>query len=336
MYRTGDLARWRADGTLDFLGRADDQVKIRGFRIEPGEIEAALLAIPGLAQASVQPREIAGETRLVGYLVRRPGEAVPAASELRQALAAQLPDYMVPAAFVVLEALPLTPNGKLDRRALPDPEGSETGTPYRAPRDAREALLRALYAELTGAAPVGIDDGFFALGGHSLLALRLIARLRREQGIELPLRALFEHPAPAAQASLWRSRSNSPRLVGLSPDDAQPQPAGGDGDVLDMESHQFGAAQRAGEAEQQQGAVAAAAGAAVAGGEQLAQLDERQRRRLAGRPAAGAQGALQRPPGVAMRRVPGQVVEAVQFAECRQPAADGGRCRSSFPISAPG
>jgi len=200
MYRTGDLARWRPDGTLDFLGRADDQVKIRGFRIEPGEIEAALSAHPDLARVSVQPREIAGEIRLVAYLVPRPGRPVPPAAELRQALAAKLPDYMVPSAFVALAALPLTPNGKLDRRALPAPEGIETGTPYRAPRDAGEALLCALYRELTGAARVGIDDGFFALGGHSLLALRLIARLRQEQGVELPLRSLFEHPAPEALA----------------------------------------------------------------------------------------------------------------------------------------
>jgi acyl carrier protein len=225
MYRTGDLARWRADGTLDFLGRADAQLKLRGFRIEPGEIEAALLALPGLAQASVQPREVAGETRLVAYLVTRPGEAVPPASELRQSLAARLPDYMVPAAFMVLDAMPLTPNGKLDRRALPAPDGIESGVAYRAPRDAREALLCGLFAELTGAARVGIDDGFFALGGHSLLALRLIARLRQEHGIELPLRALFEHPTPAALARV---------LAAAQRDATPPILAGGgrDGDAV--------------------------------------------------------------------------------------------------------
>jgi aryl carrier-like protein len=200
MYRTGDLARWRSDGTLDFLGRADQQLKLRGFRIEPGEIEAALLGLPGLAQASVQPREVAGETRLVAYLVARPGEAVAPASALRQSLAARLPEYMVPSAYVVLDALPLTPNGKLDRRALPAPDGIETGIAYRAPRDGREALLCGLYAELTGASRVGIDDGFFALGGHSLLALRLLARLRQEHGVEVALRSLFEHPTPRGLA----------------------------------------------------------------------------------------------------------------------------------------
>ena len=221
MYRTGDLARWRADGTLDFLGRADEQVKIRGFRIEPGEIEAALAAIPGLAHASVQPREIAGETRLVAYLVPRPGETLPPAADVRATLAARLPDYMVPAAFVALDRLPLTPNGKLDRRALPAPEGIDTGKPFRAPRDAGEALLCGLYAELTGAARVGIDDGFFALGGHSLLALRLIARLRREPGVELPLRALFENPAPEALARvLARAQRDAtpPLLAGAGRD----------------------------------------------------------------------------------------------------------------------
>jgi aryl carrier-like protein len=202
MYRTGDLARWRADGSLDFLGRADDQVKIRGFRIEPGEIEAALMTIAGLAQARVQPRLIAGEMRLVGYLVPCPGETVPPAGELRKALAARLPEFMLPAAYVTLDALPLTPNGKLDRRALPAPEGIDTGGRYRAPRDSREALLCQLYAELTAARRVGVDDGFFALGGHSLLALRLIARLRRDLGVELPLRALFEHPTPEALAGV--------------------------------------------------------------------------------------------------------------------------------------
>jgi amino acid adenylation domain-containing protein len=221
LYRTGDLARWRADGTLDFLGRADQQIKLRGYRIEPGEIEAALLGIPGLAQASVQPLEMAGETRLVAYVVPRPGEATPPAAALRAALALRLPDYMVPAAYVALAALPFTSSGKLDRRALPAPEGIETGAPYRAPRDANEALLCALFGELTGAGRVGIDDGFFALGGHSLLALRLIARLRQAYQVALPLRAVFEHPAPEALARVFaqaRRDATPPILAGAGRD----------------------------------------------------------------------------------------------------------------------
>ena len=198
MYRTGDLARRRSDGTLDFLGRADAQVKIRGFRIEPGEIEAALLDLPAIAQATVQPREIAGETRLVAYFVPRPGETIPPVPALRQALAARLPDYMLPSAFVSLASLPLTVNGKLDRHALPDPDSP--GTPYRAPRSAREALICRLFADLTGTEPVGVDDDFFAIGGHSLLAMRLVARLHRETGQELPLRLLFANPTPEALA----------------------------------------------------------------------------------------------------------------------------------------
>jgi acyl-coenzyme A synthetase/AMP-(fatty) acid ligase len=215
MYRIGDLARWRPDGNLDFLGRADSQVKIRGFRIEPGEIEAALTAIDGIAQAVVIPREIAGETRLVAYMVAQPGATLPARAALRAALAARLPDYMLPAAFVGLDALPLTPNGKLDRRALPAPDIAGEAA-YRAPRDAREALICRHFAELTGATEVGLDDNFFALGGHSLLAMRLLARLHQETGLGLPLRTLFQHPTPEvlAQALAEAVRDSAPPLRG--------------------------------------------------------------------------------------------------------------------------
>ena len=198
-YRTGDLAAWRADGTIDFLGRSDDQVKLRGFRIEPGEIEAALLALPGIAQASVQPRAIGGETRLVAYLVAS-DDAMPDVVALRGAIGAVLPDYMVPSAFVRLERLPLTSNGKIDRRALPEPV--LTGRrDRRAPRDDDERLLCRLFAEITGTTGVGIDDDFVAIGGHSLGAMRLVARLR-EAGRAMRLADIFRLRTPEALAAV--------------------------------------------------------------------------------------------------------------------------------------
>ncbi|MET0395684.1 MAG: amino acid adenylation domain-containing protein [Longimicrobiaceae bacterium] len=205
MYRTGDRVRWLADGTLEFLGRVDHQVKVRGFRVEPGEVEAALERHPGVREAVVHAREdpafgMPGDRRLVGYVVPAAGARVRAA-ELREHLLASLPDYMVPGAFVVLEALPLTPSGKTDRRALPapDPSGAaEHG--YAAPRTPVQEVLAAAWAEVLGVERVGVEDDFFALGGHSLLAARVVSRVRDALGLELPLPAVFAAPTVAGLA----------------------------------------------------------------------------------------------------------------------------------------
>ncbi|MFE3197914.1 amino acid adenylation domain-containing protein [Embleya sp. NPDC059237] len=195
MYRTGDLARWNGEGQLEYVGRGDAQVKVRGFRIEPAEIEAVLTAHPDVAQVAVIVRGTGIARRLVAYVVPSGGIAV---EEIRRFAAEQLPEFMVPAAFVLLDRLPLMPNGKLDRTALPEPE--YTGTAYRAPRNLREEAMTKLFAEVLGVDSVGIDDSFFALGGHSLLVVRLISRARDEMGIEIPIRKIFDLPTVAALA----------------------------------------------------------------------------------------------------------------------------------------
>ncbi|MFE5096524.1 non-ribosomal peptide synthase/polyketide synthase, partial [Streptomyces sp. NPDC056638] len=201
MYRTGDLVRRRADGQLEYLGRADDQVKVRGFRIELGEIETALAEHPQVGQVAVIARkDQAEDTRLVAYLVPATGAEL-RPGDLRTHLREWLPDYMLPAAFVALDALPLTANGKLDRRALPEPEftGSQVG---RAPHTPQEQVLAELFAEVLGLTQVGVDDNFFDLGGHSLLATRLVARVRAALGVELALHTLFRTPTVAGLAAV--------------------------------------------------------------------------------------------------------------------------------------
>jgi amino acid adenylation domain-containing protein len=200
LYRTGDLVRLRADGELDFLGRIDHQVKIRGFRIELGEVEAALERLPAVERALVLAREDAGDKRLVAYLTPKAGEAVPESRGLRDLLRRTLPEHMVPSAFVHLEAFPLTPNGKVDRGALPAPvwEGSEES--YVAPRTPHEEAVAAVWSEVLGIGRIGIADNFLELGGHSLTATQVVSRLRDALGVDLPMRAVLEHPTIEALA----------------------------------------------------------------------------------------------------------------------------------------
>ncbi len=208
MYRTGDLVRWRRDGLIEFAGRADGQVKIRGFRVEPGEVEAALVRLAGVSQAVVLVREDRpGDKRLVAY-VTADRDAVLAGQLLRGQLATTLPEYLVPAAILVLDQLPLTGNGKVDRAALPAPS-TELATGGRPPRTPAEEILCGLFADLLGVSAVGIDDSFFELGGHSLLAVRLTARIRVTLGAEVALRTLFESPTVAELAAALTTASKA-------------------------------------------------------------------------------------------------------------------------------
>jgi len=192
LYRTGDWVRWRADGNLDFIGRIDHQVKIRGYRIEMGEIEAALRALEKVEQAVIVAREDEpGDKRLVAYVVARK-EIEP--QELRDSLKHNLPEYMIPADFVVLESMPLTPNGKVDRRALPAPAKNKLRSThdYVAPRTETESLLAQIWSEILGLERVGVEDNFFTLGGHSLQATRVVARMRDALKMDVPLPLLFQ------------------------------------------------------------------------------------------------------------------------------------------------
>jgi acyl carrier protein len=201
LYRTGDRGAFLGDGNLILSGRFDDQVKIRGYRVEPAEVEQALSRHPGVREAAVVAREDEpGQKRLVAYVVR--GEAALGPSDLRGFLKEKLPEYMVPSAFVTLEALPLTPNGKVDRKALPAPEGRpELNEAHVAPRTPTEEVLAGIWAQVLGLDRVGVHDNFFELGGHSLLATQVVSRLRKAFQRELPIRWLFEAPTVAQLAA---------------------------------------------------------------------------------------------------------------------------------------
>jgi amino acid adenylation domain-containing protein len=194
LYRTGDLCCWRDNGTLEYLSRIDHQVKLRGFRIELGEIESVLSQHPSIAQCVVILREDRpGDKRLVAYYTQR-GEQTSSVLELRESLGSKLPEYMVPAAYVRLDALPLTPSGKIDRSGLPLPDIKDIGVQdqYTPARNGTEEQLAQIWSEVLGIESIGIHDNFFAMGGHSLLATRIIARISSTLQIDLPLRKLFE------------------------------------------------------------------------------------------------------------------------------------------------
>ncbi|WP_245694310.1 non-ribosomal peptide synthetase [Streptomyces abyssalis] len=238
LYRSGDLVRWRADGGLEYAGRADDQMKVRGFRIEPGEIETALAGAPGVAHAAVAARQdgdgAAQEARLVAYVVpeggapqqgRAAGPFEDSGAALREHLRLRLPEHLLPSVFVRLDRLPLTANGKLDRSALPAPAGR--ATPHtaagRQPQSPQERHLAALYAELLGVGAIGADDGFFDLGGDSLRATRLVSRVRGELDAEIDVRDVFEHPTVAGLAA--RLRTGVPAVALAAADPAGVRPA---------------------------------------------------------------------------------------------------------------
>jgi hypothetical protein len=203
LYCTGDRARWLPDGQIEYIGRVDNLIKIQGYRIEPNEVIAVLDRHPAiLASAVVARRDGMENPRLVAYIVLDGAQGSPTVTELRELLRRRLPAYMMPAIFVVMPDLPMNPNGKLDCEALPAPIAANVlpDENYLAPRTVLEEKLSALVANLLGVAQVGVNDNLFLIGGHSLFGTQLIARMRDNFGVELPLRSVFESPTPALLA----------------------------------------------------------------------------------------------------------------------------------------
>jgi amino acid adenylation domain-containing protein len=219
LYRTGDLGRYLPDGNVEHLGRVDRQVKIRGFRIEPGEIEAALTEHPDVRETAVVPHQnVSGENYLAAYVVLLPNSQT-TITALRQYLGEKVPSYMLPAAFVTIDALPLTPNRKLDRRALPVPDQArqDRSHEFTAPRSAIEQALANIWQEMLAVEQVGVHDNFFELGGHSLLAVRLFAVIEKKFGKRLPLATLFQAPTVAQVAAILEKDSRSAEWSSLVP-----------------------------------------------------------------------------------------------------------------------
>jgi acyl carrier protein len=214
LYKTGDLVRWLPEGDIEFLGRIDHQVKLRGFRIEPGEIEAGIARHAAVREAVVIAREdIPGDKRLIAYLIT---ESPPAdlVDELRALLRTMMPEHMVPAAFVLLDAFPLTPNGKLDRKALPAPDAAAyAARGYEAPLGAIETALAQIWCDVLKLERVGRHDHFFELGGHSLMAMQVVSRVRHKLMVELALRELFAAPTVSRLAARIEALGAQPGTV---------------------------------------------------------------------------------------------------------------------------
>ncbi len=219
LYKTGDLVRYLPDGNLEFVGRIDNQVKVRGFRIELGEIENILARHPGIRQAAVLAREDnPQDKRLVAYIVPRP-ELDLTTDRLRSYLKDQLPEYMIPSAFVLLDDLPLTPNGKIDRKALPSPDQNRLGIGgrYQSPRTTMEQALAGIWAEVLGVDKVGIHDNFFDLGGHSLVAVRLVNLIKRKIGLTLRIAHIYQAPTVKQMAGILDNREAATLFSSLVP-----------------------------------------------------------------------------------------------------------------------